>query len=98
MQRVPVIVATAVALFVVACLAEASAQGLAPPLEWDLQHAWWKSDFLAAVGWWLAVPALFAVRITAGRSVFLLTLVVTVVSIAAVVYYATRILLHGRKA
>jgi hypothetical protein len=98
MRHVPPLLAAVTAVFLTLSVFEAMARGLNPPLEWDVQPAWWQSDALAEFGWWMATPSLYVLWFIHSSAAFALSLIVTVVLSSLVVFYVTRAFLRTRKA
>jgi hypothetical protein len=107
MKRMPLMLTLATAGFLTLCVVEIEARGLNPPLDWDLHPAWWQSDLLATLGWWITMPSLyvsgftdshFSQSQTLARAAFALSLILTVMFASLLVFYLTRISVRKRKA
>jgi hypothetical protein len=98
MRRLPLLLSAVTAIFLTLCVLEAMARGLNPPLEWDVQPAWWQSNALAEFGWWIAMPSLYIVRLVNSSAAFALSLILTVLLVSLFVFYITRASVRTRKA
>ena len=97
MRRLPSLLSAVTAIFLTLCVLEARARGLNPPLEWNVQPAWWQSDLLADFGWWIAIPSLYIARLLHFSAAFALSLLLTVLLVSLFVFYVTRASVRIRK-
>ncbi len=107
MKRISLMLAVVTAAFLTLCVVEVGARGINPPLDWDVHPAWWQSDLLATLGWWITIPSLYVFGFTAShfhqshtvaRTAFALSLILTVMFASLLVFYVTRVFVRTRKA